>query len=102
MAVSVPAQPKVEAVLPEAKAEPKKVEDESLVLAAEYRKQGYKVSPKLARTIHDLAVEAEIDPAIAFGLVRAESGFRTSARSLVGAIGLTQLMPATPGGCGRG
>lgn len=90
VAVSVPAQPKVAAPVPEVK-----VQDESQVLAAKYRKQGYKVSAKLARTIHEMALEAEIDPDVAFGLVRAESGFRTSATSPVGAIGLMQLMPAT-------
>ncbi len=95
VAVAVPVQPKVAAPAPETKAEPKKVEDESLVLAAKYRKQGYRVSEKLARTIHELALESEIDPDVAFGLVRAESSFRTTATSPVGAVGLMQLMPAT-------
>ncbi len=95
VAVSIPAQPKVAAPAPETKAVPKKVEDESLVLAAKYRKQGYRVSEKLARTIHELALESEIDPDVAFGLVRAESSFRTTATSPVGAVGLMQLMPAT-------
>lgn len=36
-----------------------------------------------------------IDPALLRGLVRQESGFDPSARSGVGAVGLTQLMPAT-------
>lgn len=98
VAVAVPVQPKIEVSapeVPEVKAEPKKVEDESLVLAAKFRKQGYRVSEKLARTIHELALEAEIDPDVAFGLVRAESSFRTTATSPVGAVGLMQLMPAT-------
>jgi soluble lytic murein transglycosylase-like protein len=36
-----------------------------------------------------------IAPKMAFGLVKAESSFRTRAVSPVGAIGLTQVMPAT-------
>ncbi|HYH82328.1 MAG TPA: lytic transglycosylase domain-containing protein, partial [Longimicrobium sp.] len=64
-------------------------------LAAKYRQRGYSVSPALARQIHAAAVANQIDPKIAFGLVRTESGFKSSATSPVGAIGLTQLMPAT-------
>ena len=64
-------------------------------LASKYRRRGYKVSPALARQIHAAAVDANIDPTLAFGLVRTESAFRNSATSPVGAIGLTQLMPAT-------
>jgi hypothetical protein len=65
------------------------------VLAAAYRSKGYSVSKSLARTIGEAARENGIDPEIAFGLVRAESGFRTAATSRVGAVGLTQLMPST-------
>lgn len=89
--VAVAAKPKP-AVAP--KAEKPKVHP-SQELASKYRKQGYKISSSLARDIYEVAVESEIDPAVAFGLVRAESGFRTGARSPVGAVGLTQLMPAT-------
>lgn len=64
-------------------------------LAREYSRKGYKVTPTLAAKIHEAAVENDIDPAVAFGLVRAESGFRNSATSPVGAVGLMQLMPAT-------
>jgi len=64
-------------------------------LAVKYRRRGFKVSPSLARQIHAAAVANRIDPKIAFGLVRTESGFKNSATSPVGAIGLTQLMPAT-------
>jgi soluble lytic murein transglycosylase-like protein len=49
----------------------------------------------LAEQIYDNAVRANIDPEIAFGLVRTESEFKSSATSHVGAVGLTQLMPAT-------
>ena len=101
VALSVPVEPKVEVAAPkvpeapEAKAEPKKAQPDSEEIAAKYRKQGYKVSSKLAQDIYELALDAEIDPEVAFGLIRAESGFRTSATSPVGAVGLMQLMPAT-------
>jgi soluble lytic murein transglycosylase-like protein len=55
----------------------------------------YKISESLAADIFEAAAEHKISPRTAFGLVRAESSFRTSATSPVGAIGLTQLMPAT-------
>jgi soluble lytic murein transglycosylase-like protein len=64
-------------------------------LAERYRKSGFKVSDRLAMQIHDAAQANGIAPEVAFGLVKAESGFKTSATSHVGAIGLTQLMPAT-------
>ena len=57
--------------------------------------QQYKIPTSLAKQIHEAAVENDISPRTAFGLVRAESSFRTSATSPVGAIGLTQLMPRT-------
>jgi soluble lytic murein transglycosylase-like protein len=55
----------------------------------------YKISASLARDIYEAAIAHNIAPKTAFGLVRAESSFRTSATSPVGATGLTQLMPAT-------
>lgn len=55
----------------------------------------FRLSREMAETIFDAATEAEIDPEIAFGLVRAESSFRNQATSPVGAVGLTQLMPRT-------
>jgi soluble lytic murein transglycosylase-like protein len=64
-------------------------------LAGLYRAHGFEVSPELAAKIHQAAVKNDIDPKVAFGLVRTESEFRNSATSPVGAIGLTQLMPAT-------
>ena len=69
--------------------------DESALKTAAAFAQEYKISASLAREIHEAAREADISPQVAFGLVRAESSFRTSAVSPVGAIGLTQLMPAT-------
>ncbi|MEX0912052.1 MAG: lytic transglycosylase domain-containing protein [Gemmatimonadota bacterium] len=64
-------------------------------LASEYRGQGFSVSPQLARQISEAAVEFEIEPEVAFGLIKAESSFRNAATSQVGAIGLMQLMPRT-------
>lgn len=57
---------------------------------------------ELAESIYDLALQEQIDPDVAFGLVRTESEFKTTATSHVGAIGLTQLMPATARGMRRG
>jgi soluble lytic murein transglycosylase-like protein len=68
---------------------------EAQKLAEKYRKSGFKVSERLAVQIHEAAVDNGIKPEVAFGLVKTESGFKTSATSHVGAIGLTQLMPAT-------
>jgi soluble lytic murein transglycosylase-like protein len=57
--------------------------------------QIYSISEPLARQIHKAAVANGIAPHTAFGLVRAESSFKTGAVSPVGAVGLTQIMPAT-------
>lgn len=67
---------------------------EALQAAARYAKE-YKISEPLAEDIHQAALVNGISPKVAFGLVRAESGFRTRATSPVGALGLTQVMPAT-------
>ena len=64
-------------------------------MARKYSRKGYKVSPTLAAKIHEAAVENDIPPSVAFGLVRTESSFQNTATSYVGAVGLTQLMPAT-------
>ena len=69
--------------------------DEAEVLAAQYREKGFNVSSALAREIYAAALANDIEPRVAFGLVKTESGFKNSATSHVGAIGLTQLMPAT-------
>ena len=55
----------------------------------------YNLSHEMAEDIYDMAIAAEVDPDVAFGLVRAESSFKNTATSYVGAVGLTQLMPAT-------
>ncbi len=64
-------------------------------LADQYRARGYSISDKLAQLIYSTAVEHDINPEIAFGLVRTESEFKDYATSRVGAIGLTQLMLPT-------
>jgi soluble lytic murein transglycosylase-like protein len=53
-----------------------------------------------AGAITEAAEKAGIDPRMLAALVWAESGFNASARSSAGAIGLTQLMPATAAGLG--
>lgn len=55
----------------------------------------YGISPQLAGDIYDSARNAGVDPKLAYGLVKTESGFDNRALSNVGARGLTQLMPAT-------
>jgi hypothetical protein len=55
----------------------------------------YRISGDLAREIHQAAQDEGIDPELAFRLVRVESAFNPRARSRVGALGLTQLMPST-------
>ena len=55
----------------------------------------YDIPRQLAEDIYDLAMQENVDPDVAFGLVRAESSFKNTATSHVGAVGLTQLMPKT-------
>ena len=55
----------------------------------------YRIPTEQARQIHEVARAEGIDPELGFRLVRVESGFNPSARSRVGALGLTQLMPST-------
>lgn len=55
----------------------------------------YQIPADLALSIREIAMAEGIDPNIAFELVRVESGFNQRAVSPVGALGLTQLMPAT-------
>lgn len=62
--------------------------------AAEYAAR-YGISRALAGDILDAAAEEGLDPELAFRLVRVESGFAERAVSPAGALGLTQLMPAT-------
>jgi soluble lytic murein transglycosylase-like protein len=55
----------------------------------------YRITPELAGAIHDAAVGEGLEPELAFRVVRVESEFNERATSPVGAVGLTQLMPAT-------
>jgi soluble lytic murein transglycosylase-like protein len=57
--------------------------------------QNHRIPADLARAIFDIAVSEGVDPALAFSLVRAESGFMRRAVSSAGAVGLTQVMPST-------
>jgi len=55
----------------------------------------YGISEALAAGIIDAAEKERIEVDLAFRLVRVESEFKETAVSPVGALGLTQLMPAT-------
>lgn len=55
----------------------------------------YRIPADLAGSIVDVASAEGIDPELAFRLVKLESDFNVRATSPVGAIGLTQVMPAT-------
>lgn len=66
-------------------------------VAAEYARR-YGISPALAGDILDAAAAEGLDAELAFRLVRVESAFREDAESEAGAVGLTQLMPATARG----
>ena len=55
----------------------------------------YRIGAGLATNILDVASAEGIDPELAFRLVKLESDFNPRATSPVGAIGLTQVMPAT-------
>jgi soluble lytic murein transglycosylase-like protein len=56
------------------------------------------ISEALASDIYDIARQENIDPEVAYGLVRTESTFDERAVSHVGARGLTQVMPRTARG----
>lgn len=55
----------------------------------------YGINAALASSIVDVAAAEGIDPELAFRLVKLESDFNVHATSPVGALGLTQVMPAT-------
>src|SRR5688572_5119076 len=55
----------------------------------------YRVGADLATSIYDISLAEGLEPELAFRLVRVESEFNERATSPVGAVGLTQLMPAT-------
>lgn len=76
-------------------AESKSSERDTVIQRNVQRYSSYDIPRALAEDIYDIALAENIDPDLAFGLVRTESAFKNSATSHVGAIGLTQLMPAT-------
>jgi hypothetical protein len=55
----------------------------------------YDIARELAEDIYDIAREQNIEPKLAYGLVKTESTFDERAVSHVGARGLTQVMPRT-------
>jgi soluble lytic murein transglycosylase-like protein len=55
----------------------------------------YRIAADLASSIYDVAMAEGIEPDLGFRLVRLESEFNEHAVSPVGAVGLTQVMPAT-------
>lgn len=55
----------------------------------------YRIGADLASSIYDVAMAEGIEPDLGFRLVRLESEFNERAISPVGAVGLTQVMPAT-------
>lgn len=55
----------------------------------------HRIPADLSAAIYDIALAEGIAPALAFSLVRVESEFTRRAVSSAGAVGYTQLMPAT-------
>src|SRR6266576_271291 len=55
----------------------------------------YAIAADLAAAIYDVALAEGVDPALAFRLVKVESGFNSKAKSKVGALGYTQVLPST-------
>jgi soluble lytic murein transglycosylase-like protein len=70
-------------------------ERESVITRQMEENKAFGLTRQLAEDIYDMAAKANVEPDVAFGLVRAESSFKDQATSYVGAVGLTQLMPAT-------
>ena len=55
----------------------------------------YKITADLASAIYDVALSEQLNPSLAFPLVRIESRFNPRAKSRAGALGLTQVLPST-------
>lgn len=83
----------VEEALAERVANEREVNEREQIVKASIAQYG--ISRDLAEDIYDTAREEGIDADVAFGLVRTESTFRENAKSHVGALGLTQVMPRT-------
>ena len=55
----------------------------------------YRITADLAAAIYDVALSEQLNPGLAFPLVKIESNFTVRAKSKVGALGLTQVLPST-------
>src|SRR5260370_9831912 len=55
----------------------------------------YVIAADMAAAIYDVALAEGVEPGLAFRLVKVESGFNPKAKSKVGAIGYTQVLPST-------
>jgi len=55
----------------------------------------FRIPADRAMLIYDIALAEDVNPELAFNLVRVESGFRRTAVSSAGAIGFTQVRPST-------
>jgi soluble lytic murein transglycosylase-like protein len=55
----------------------------------------YGIGADVAGSVYDIAISEGIEPELAFRLIKVESDFNERAVSPAGAIGLTQVMPAT-------
>jgi hypothetical protein len=71
-----------------------KMQIDRLQRASEFSAR-YRIPADVAMSIHEIALAENIDPKLAFELVRVESEFNPHAVSPVGALGYTQLMPET-------
>jgi soluble lytic murein transglycosylase-like protein len=65
------------------------------LLAVQRFSTEYEIPADLAAAIYRAAIAENLRPELAFQLVKIESGFRRTAVSSAGAIGLTQLKPST-------
>src|SRR2546422_7177250 len=55
----------------------------------------YNIAADLAAAIYDVAFSEGVDPGLAFGMVRTESGFNPNAKSKAGAFAYPQVLPST-------
>lgn len=55
----------------------------------------YRITADLAAAIYDVALSEQLNPGLAFPLVKIESNFIVRAKSKAGALGLTQVLPST-------
>lgn len=67
----------------------------SRLLAVQRFSTEYEIPADLAAAIYSASIAESLRPELAFQLVKIESGFRRTAVSSAGAIGLTQLKPST-------